>query len=402
MGGAPAAAAENADHLLRALGGRFGPARLDSSYAELRPRFARGALVPSRLEKDSGAWTSIRDADRMLEIAGGYEGTGYRLAVRPDAPPPRLAGDYRRVNHLRTLAESEYEWRVRDELALGPMRTADMGRALTTIFRALERHDERAIRAAYRAGLPRATAAAGRLFTLDSMRVEPTAEGATEVTLALSMQVDRARGEFPSWAKYLDKYVSPMTFRLSVTDLTGARWWEARGEEERVRLRFRVRGGSLAPLDGPPRRIPDSLRARIDFSAKAMLFRVGVKRLAGDVVVWRGPAESGWTARFRREPEWQLPPLTERMLRGPLRRPFEGEGASLTYLLRDGADGAGTVAVREYRIAVRESAIVRFFGRLGNAALSDFRRGAEREADRFIGELWGALRTDLAALLTAS
>ena len=60
------------------------------------------------------------------------------------------------------------------------------------------------------------------------------------------------------------------------------------------------------------------------------------------------------------------------------------------------------MVAREFELTVRESAIVRWFGSLGNAALSDFRQGAEREADRFVGELWSALRADVLALVPAS
>ena len=70
----------------------------------------------------------------------------------------------------------------------------------------------------------------------------------------------------------------------------------------------------------------------------------------------------------------------------------------LGYAVRDG-DGGATLAIRDYELAVQESAIVRWLGGLGNSALSDFRQGAEREADTFEGELWSAVRADALALI---
>jgi hypothetical protein len=104
-------------------------------------------------------------------------------------------------------------------------------------------------------------------------------------------------------------------------------------------------------------------------------------------------------ARFRREPDWQLPPFVEQMLRTPLHRPFEGGGAVLTYAVRDSA-GAQTLATREIRLAVQESKIMRWIGGLGNSALNDFRDGAEEEFDRFNGETLRALHADLLTLTT--
>ncbi|MDQ3698821.1 MAG: hypothetical protein M3373_12495, partial [Gemmatimonadota bacterium] len=346
-------------------------------------------------------WTSangVGAGTRTLEVAGGPDDGVYRLRVDAGVPEPRLTGEYRRLTTLRTLGDAEYEWHVRDELAIGAVRTRDLRRAVTAAFQGLERSREPAIRATYRAELPRTTAALGRLFTLDSMRTTPDGDGATGVTIAATMHVERLEREFPLYARYLEKYASPVAYRVLVYDDEGAPWWEAQAANDRLVIRFRVAGGSLAPLDGPPRPIPSALHAQVDFSAKVLLFRVGVRRLMADVSLTRLRDEAGFSARFRREPDWMFPPLVERMIRSPLRRPFQEDGATLTYSVSDRTDGATTLAVRDYRIAVRESAIVRWLGRLGNTALSDFRQGAEREADTFAGQLWSALRSDILAL----
>ena len=55
--------------------------------------------------------------------------------------------------------------------------------------------------------------------------------------------------------------------------------------------------------------------------------------------------------------------------------------------------------VRDYRLAVRESWIVRWLGSLAGTAMTEFWRGAEEEADRFSGQVLEALRMDVAALI---
>jgi hypothetical protein len=184
-----------------------------------------------------------------------------------------------------------------------------------------------------------------------------------------------------------------------VYDDEGHRWWQAQGDKERLSLTFRVHGGSLAPLDASPRRIPENVHVQVDATTKAWLFKVGLKQLVGDVVLTREAHEKAFVARFRREPDWQLPPFVEKMIRTPLHRPFEAGGAVLTFAVRDSA-GAQTLATREFRLAVQESKIMRWFGGLGNSALKDFRKGAEEEFDRFNGEALGALRADLLTITT--
>jgi hypothetical protein len=90
-------------------------------------------------------------------------------------------------------------------------------------------------------------------------------------------------------------------------------------------------------------------------------------------------------------------------MRGSLRRPFEGEGALLGFGLRDVAGAPhALVASRHYRLAVSESWIVRWLGGSVGAAVADFRRGAQVEADRFARDALIALRDDVRALLAAA
>ncbi|MFN2399566.1 MAG: hypothetical protein ABR543_13160, partial [Gemmatimonadaceae bacterium] len=278
---------------------------------------------------------------------------------------------------------------------------ANLATALTSLLLGLESRSEQNVRAEYAALLPRATAELGRLFDLDSIGVETEPDGATGVLLSVSLHPERIANTYPSYARYLRKYISPASYNVSVTDLTGTRWWEASARQQRLTLRFRVHRGSLAPLTGPPRGMPDSLALRADFLTKMLFFQIGVRRLSGDLTLARTPNTAGYAVRFRNEPDWVLPPMVERFIRSPLRRPFEGDGLVQSLVVRDSV-GFQTLAVREYNIAVRESPILRWLGGLGNTAVSDFRRGAERESDLYTGEVLHALRLDAMALIQTS
>jgi len=145
--------------------------------------------------------------------------------------------------------------------------------------------------------------------------------------------------------------------------------------------------------------MPDHLHVRIDAATRTFIFHVGLANLIGDITLTRAPNEHAFTATFRKEPDWHLPPLVETMLKAPLQRPFQDPGASLTFDIRDGqAHEAPTVIFREYDLTVRESRIMRWLGGLGDAAVEDFRTGAETEFDQFAGETLSALRADVTHL----
>jgi hypothetical protein len=143
------------------------------------------------------------------------------------------------------------------------------------------------------------------------------------------------------------------------------------------------------------------MRLTADMSVKVGPFRVGARELEVRTLRRSSPSEIAMTFRFPREPEWQLPPLVARLLRSPLRRPFEGSGALMRYGVRTEVDSSGatlSTVWRDIDVTVRESAILRFFGRLGGTALSDFRAGAEKEAERLWGETLRGLADDITAI----
>jgi hypothetical protein len=120
--------------------------------------------------------------------------------------------------------------------------------------------------------------------------------------------------------------------------------------------------------------------------------------LEADVRVLGRPGEKRLEAAFGREPDWVIPFAVKPFLRSSLRRPFEGEGAFLAYGIRESGPGT-TLVSRDYRIAVRESWLVRWM--VGNAsdAVAGFREGAEAEAERFDAEALTALRADFIRIL---
>ena len=57
-----------------------------------------------------------------------------------------------------------------------------------------------------------------------------------------------------------------------------------------------------------------------------------------------------------------------------------------------------SIVWRDIDVTVRESGILRFFGRLGGTALGDFRAGAEKEAERLWEESLRGLADDVRAI----
>jgi hypothetical protein len=387
--------------MLNALADRFGPADLSPEVARTRPRLTRYSTTPSRLLDDEEMWTARGENDRTLEIAGGERDGRYMLYQRHAVPAPRIPGHARHVMHLEVLGDNEFRWTSLDEVALGPITIRDLDRALTAILVAAEEGNGDVTRLATRTAFPRASASLARMFVIDSLRTARDADGATSVVIGVGLRPAVAERSFQALGRYARKYWLPIRWRLIASDSLGARWGDFTKRDSSIVLRFRVKDGSLAPFGAPPRRVDDVMSLTIDLSAKVGPFRVGAREL--EVLTSRSasPSAIAMTFRFLREPDWQLPPLVARLLRSPLRRPFEGTGALMRYGVRTEGDSSGdtlSTVWRDIDVTVRESAILRFFGRLGGTALSDFRAGAEKEAERLWGESLRALADDVKAI----
>jgi hypothetical protein len=387
-----------ADDLVVAIATRFGPIERGPAFDAARPKLARSALVPSRVFDEPDVWTT-READvRQLDLFGHRDGEKYRLDMRPSAPPPEEVGDYRGRLRLDRIEKGRFEWTMREELAVGPVRPADLADTLTGLLRSAEGASEEEARAHAAQTFPRAAAVFSRLFRLETLELTPDGT-ATAIRIGLRLDPHGMDETAPKYAAFLKKWAAPMRMSAAATDASGARWWSVDAAEMLWTVGLRVRDGSLVPLEGPAdRRVPDELRVDVDYSTKAGPFTIGVQGLVADVTLTRAPGEKGYVARYRQEPVWRLPFLIKPFVRGSLRYPFEGPGTSGGYAVRESADGP-TEFVQEFRFRVRESWIIRWLGGRGDEAVSDFRKGAEAEADRYNQECLYALRDDVMTLL---
>jgi hypothetical protein len=184
---------------------------------------------------------------------------------------------------------------------------------------------------------------------------------------------------------------------MQLTDGQGTQYADIALDRGTLSVRLRARDGTLVSLAGPPRPRPDTLRARLDLSMKMSLFHVGYTNLAGDFIVERSEHARGWFLRFQKEPEWDFPLAVDKLIRSALRRPFEGRGTELRLTVRDDL-GRQAISQRVVRTAVKQSAIVRWLGGLGSTAFGDFSGRSEAEENRFLTELFGALRDDVMAI----
>lgn len=396
LGPTPSLARANTDDLLGSLASRFGPVQLDPGFLARRAKLVRASLVPSQAFDDASIWTETNGNERGVGYVGARAGSGYRIGASAEARAPALPAEYRGSLKLRRLGDGEFEWTMRDELAVGRISAAALARALGQALLALEGLDEAEARTRWREALPRTGAALGRLFSLDVLQLQHDAQGGTLATLTATLHPTGIAPAFPRYAHYLATYGPVMRLRATASDATGAAWWDLDFADGRFALRLRLHGGELAPLQGIPRPIPGSLRVRTGFSTKMGMLRVGFRALDAEVLLVRDSHEKGFAARFRTSPDWQLPFLAEQLVGSSLRRPFQDEGALLAYSLRD-AEGRETLLVRDYRIAVKESWVVRWLGGL-TGTVEEFRQNAEAEADRFTAEVLQALREDVLEL----
>jgi len=396
-----ASARKAADEALLALALRFGPVELEPRFAALRPRLGRAGLVPSRVFDDALAWTAMRGDVRELGFRGTPIGPDrYAIAVAPQPREPEAPGEYRGLLQLARLRPGEFEWQIHESLALGALRGDGLVGAGDALLALVERAPTGDARPALRASLPRTAAALGRVFSLERLQLLAGPEGARAVFAEALLHPEWLQEGLPRYAQFLRRYVVPMQLELSVADPSGAVFWEATLRDGRFGLRAKLLHGALASLAGPTRRLGDRCSARLTLKMKLGLWSVGFSGLPADVALSRDPHALGFHAAFHREPEWQIPFIVAPFMRGSLRRPFEGEGALLGYELVSGAGAeASSLALRHYRLAVKESFVVRWLGGNVGGAIADFRRGAEVEADRFVREGFLALREDVRALL---
>jgi hypothetical protein len=383
-----------------ALNRRFLLIERDPFYAAARVKLGKRALSPSAVFDDTTAWTSRPDAKNRFLMAEGVATTDghYRFTPRVSAAYPDRLADARHLTQLTKLAhEGEFEWRTSVDFALGSMTPTDWGNGFRALLGSAEGRSDADLRADVRSTLPRTTAALGRMFSLDTLRAQHLADGTTAVTIATKLHPDWLRVQFPNYAKFIDKYVSPAAYHIVLRDARNVRWLDLNANDRGLVIRLRVLKGGLVPMDGAVRDMPDTLRLTMDASTKFSIFTLGFRGMQGHVVFVRSPTERGWRLRFDHAPEWQLPLFAASMIRAPLRRPFEQGGVTGTVSFRSGAGGQTWIS-RDFRFAVQESAVIRFLGGLSGSAFSEFDGPADQEENRFNAELFQAMRDDLRGL----
>ena len=399
LGPNPVAAEAHAEQLFEALATRFSPTEFTSKYDVARVKLAQGALAPSRIFNDSAVWEARPSAsERELFISGSPLPDGkYRLETRPSLTPTTRPGDSRHSVSLELLRESNYRWDTKVDLAIGAVTAEEMSVLISALLRAPEGKTERELRDEYRAAFPRAMAAWGHGFSIDSLRIAPGALGTTSVVMTAGFHSELMKPTYPALAGYLDKYLGPAKYHFVLADRAGAALFDAVGHDRMLTLRYRLQQGKLTTLVGPPRAWPDSLQLTSDVSLKVKVFRVGFHALVTDFVIANTGRERSWTILAQHEPKWDLPFITEQLIRSPLRRPFEPDGSLIKLSVRDTVGGQ-TVFSRRTRLDVQESMIMRFLGGLASHAVGDLDKQVEAEEDRFFRDAFVALQGDLRAL----
>jgi hypothetical protein len=396
-----ATARANADAFASALEQRFTNVTRTPRFNRARTRIARYSLAPSKLATDTSIWTASRTtrsgAERDLELAGALTNGEFLFTEHVTVPLPVRTGDQRHFIQLQQLdGKDDWGWKTQVDQAIGalpPARAADIFRAL---FASAERPSAQ-VRADYKAAFPRMAQSMGRVFTVDSIITTPQTDGSTLVAFHVLVSSAQLKDKSPAMAKFLAKYVEPSKYRYRLSDKSGSDWFDAQATDKRLIFRFRSHNGELQPLLGAARRMPDTLTINVDLLAKLSMFTVGVTKMQGEFVHVHTATERGWAMRFTKEPDWHLPLFTERMLRTPLRRPFEGQGMLFSMIFRTGPDGQ-TLLTRRFDAVIRESAIVRMLGNLGFGAMNDYQGTVEAEEHRFVAEGFAAMRADIAAL----
>ena len=333
---------------------------------------------------------------RLLETHGTFAEGRYQLTSRSGVRPPRAPGDGRHVITLSRLSDNEFRWDATVDFALGSVRPTEIASVASRLISASERQTERQARADLLATAKRTSAVLGMAFSLDSLHPTPLADGSTLVTLGIVMRSDLLTRRYPAFGDYMRRYIDPARYRVLVTDRGGVPFLEATAKDRLLSIRIRTLHGKMVALSGNATTMPDTLVMHADFKAKIKHLGVGFHDLTMELIHHReGDSVNEWVMTARQEPEWDLPFAAARVIRAPLRRPFAGEGSLFRIGLRsDAVAGGPTMIVRQTRLYVQESAILRFLNALGNTAMNDFEAQVEREENAWLRELFAAMRED--------
>jgi hypothetical protein len=388
------------DGLFGGIAARFSSVTRDPKAQQSRERISRQALLPASLFADTAAWTSAPDANtRAIRWRGSFDGGRTTFRIAADRRRPARPGEGLHELYLRRLPDGAYEWRADVDLGVGQASPANLAALPAAFIAAGETDDLAAMRLAMPRAFPASTRAWGQVFTLRQLRSERDASGAWRQRHTIVLTPAKAAQTYPLFGKWLRDYMTPIRMQVRLRD-SARTWLDLTIDRDTLVLAFRSRGGVLLPLEGGDTPMPDIVGWEQDFQIRLRFLRVGFTRLRGVLYTVREPARRGWVLRFRDEPEWDLPPLTESMLRAPLRRPFTGDGSTLSIVATARPGEAQTVLARTLRVPVQESAILRFLSRLASGAVEGYVSGAEPEATAWLVAAFGGLQRDFKAVLT--
>jgi len=392
-------AKQNAEEFFYSVGSRFTNIQRPARILRARQQFGHYALTPSGIYNDTSVWLSIGpDSARLFGDEGHFAVDRYVVNTALGSNAPDALTESREIVRLRKLSDSEYEWFTNVEVALGRIAARNIADVLAAALNAGEGKTSAAIRANYTSSFPHTAAALGRLFTIDTLRVTPDNEGATTFDVAVKLTPDILKATMPHYAAYIDKYISKGKYRITLSDQSGAHWFDANASNYYMHFKVRSKGGHFVPIGGGIRSMPQALTIQMDMSMKIALFTVGWTNMIGDFELINTAHERGWSMRFAKEPDWRLPPTVGTLLRSSLHRPFQGEGIPIRVSIRDNP-GSQTILNRRLALTVQESGILRFLNHLSGTAVGDFLGASEREANRFNADAFRALRQDVAGLL---
>lgn len=394
----PTDRATKVEEVSDAIAARFTNPERSGRFESTRRRLVSGALHPSRVFSDTTLWTtSLNPATRSLWAHGSLTPRGYRFDVAERGVLNDLA-DTRHVITLRRTGEGEYQWATGVDFAIGSITARDAAGMLTQLLVAGHDRDATTVRTAARVALPRSSAVMSKLFRIDSLSLKPGPQGSTLVRLVVGIHTETLRQSAPHFADYLAKYVENSRYRFLVTDKAGVPFFEATGANRKLNIQYRVRAEGIVSSLGPPRPLPDTLRLVSDLNMRVKLFDVGWKNLVTDFIISRGERSRSWLFIARTEPDWDLPLVTARLIRSPLRRPFQGAGSTFEVAVIDSAGGQ-TILARRARLEVKESAILRFMSSLVARVFDDLDAAVEQEEAAFVRELMEAFQQDARAIL---
>lgn len=398
--GGPPGTSDRVETLFAALAARVKEPVRNAKYDTARVRIANSAFLPGRIFRDTSIWTSApTESRKQMLVRGWYEDGHYRLNAENIVPLPSQPTHSRHVINLTRLSDNnEYAWDTEVPYAVGTITAAEVGRFFGAMLSAAEGRSERGVRADIAATLPKASVVLGQLFSIDSIRTVHLPDKSTLAAFHVRMHPAGVEAKYPNFARYMRTYAMPTRLQFSLTDRDSMVFvsCDAKGDGK-LALTLRTLNGRMIALAGPAKPMPDTLTLNGQLVMRVRGFAVGFYDYHAQMMIVSTDRERAWHFVSQKEPKWRLPLITEHLLGTPLKRPFQGGGATFRIGFRD-STGAQTILNRRLHLVVQESRILRFINRLAGATLSDWVGRAEREQMAWLDQVFSGLLEDVNAV----